>query len=305
MKDPDDIDFHTVEAAVLLHAEAGLLFLQEQRLPPAKIHLDASSELLQWSRRAAARGEELDHDAPARLQGSSGRSGARAQGVDRRSGLLRGPGLRRARPRLRRSGRSVRRAGRVSRRRATPRSSWCSAAWRPASPRRGPSSTATRTRHVRARTRRRRSATPSPLDPGDARGAAASRQAAARRAPRDRGRAAAGRGRREGHGRPPALPGPSLPGPGRRAQRTLRGGDPLVPACPRGLARQPGRAARAGSRPREVVRPRRLPRARRRAPRSDPAAGRGRPTPGSCTPSARRGWRRPPSTASGTGPPGR
>ena len=52
-KDPDDIDFHTVEAAVLMHAQAGILFLQEQRLRPAKVHLDASSELLQWSRRAA------------------------------------------------------------------------------------------------------------------------------------------------------------------------------------------------------------------------------------------------------------
>jgi tetratricopeptide (TPR) repeat protein len=51
---PDDIDFHTVEAAVLLHAEAGLLFLQDHRLPWAKIHLDTSVELQQWSRRAAA-----------------------------------------------------------------------------------------------------------------------------------------------------------------------------------------------------------------------------------------------------------
>lgn len=52
-KDPDDIDFHTVEAAVLMHAQAGILFLQEQRLRLAKVHIDASSELLQWSRRAA------------------------------------------------------------------------------------------------------------------------------------------------------------------------------------------------------------------------------------------------------------
>jgi tetratricopeptide (TPR) repeat protein len=54
VKDPDDIDFHTVEAAVLLHAQAGILFLQEQKIRAAKVHLDASSELLQWSRRAAA-----------------------------------------------------------------------------------------------------------------------------------------------------------------------------------------------------------------------------------------------------------
>jgi tetratricopeptide (TPR) repeat protein len=54
VKSPDDIDFHTVEAAVLLHAEAGLLFLQDHRLPWAKLHLDTSVELQQWSRRAAA-----------------------------------------------------------------------------------------------------------------------------------------------------------------------------------------------------------------------------------------------------------
>jgi tetratricopeptide (TPR) repeat protein len=53
-KDPDDIDFHTVEAAVLMHAQAGILFLQEQKLRSARIHIDTSSELLQWSRRAAA-----------------------------------------------------------------------------------------------------------------------------------------------------------------------------------------------------------------------------------------------------------
>jgi tetratricopeptide (TPR) repeat protein len=54
VKEPGEIDFHAVEGAVLLHAEAGLLFLQEQRLAPAKLHLDAASELLQWSRHAAA-----------------------------------------------------------------------------------------------------------------------------------------------------------------------------------------------------------------------------------------------------------
>jgi tetratricopeptide (TPR) repeat protein len=54
VKSPDEIDFHTVEAAVLLHAEAGLLFLQDQRLQAAKLHLDSSVELIQWSRHAAA-----------------------------------------------------------------------------------------------------------------------------------------------------------------------------------------------------------------------------------------------------------
>ena len=53
-KNPDDIDFHTVEGAVLMHAQAGIMFLQDQKLRAAKIHLDASSELLQWSRKAAA-----------------------------------------------------------------------------------------------------------------------------------------------------------------------------------------------------------------------------------------------------------
>jgi tetratricopeptide (TPR) repeat protein len=51
-KYPDDIDFHTVEAAVLLHAEAGILFLQDGRVGWAKLHLDTSVELQQWSRRA-------------------------------------------------------------------------------------------------------------------------------------------------------------------------------------------------------------------------------------------------------------
>jgi len=53
-KYPDDIDFHTVETAVLLHAEAGLLFLQDHDLRRATFHLDTSVELLQWSRRAVA-----------------------------------------------------------------------------------------------------------------------------------------------------------------------------------------------------------------------------------------------------------
>src|SRR6185503_19858549 len=53
-KDPDDIDFRTVEDAVLLHAQAGIMFHQDQKLRPAKVHLDASSEMLQWSRTAAA-----------------------------------------------------------------------------------------------------------------------------------------------------------------------------------------------------------------------------------------------------------
>jgi len=55
VKLPDEIAFRTVEAAVLLHAEAGILYLQEQRAPAAKRHFDASTKLLRWSRAAAAR----------------------------------------------------------------------------------------------------------------------------------------------------------------------------------------------------------------------------------------------------------
>jgi len=53
-KDPDDIDFRTVEAAVLMHGQAGILFLQTHDIRRAKLHLDASSELLLWLRKAAA-----------------------------------------------------------------------------------------------------------------------------------------------------------------------------------------------------------------------------------------------------------
>jgi tetratricopeptide (TPR) repeat protein len=51
---PDDIDFHAVEAAILMHAEAGLLSLQALSLVEAEIHLGASVTLYQWSREAAA-----------------------------------------------------------------------------------------------------------------------------------------------------------------------------------------------------------------------------------------------------------
>jgi tetratricopeptide (TPR) repeat protein len=53
-KDPDDIEFRTVEAAVLMHGQAGILFLQTHNVRAAKLHFDASSEILQWSRKAAA-----------------------------------------------------------------------------------------------------------------------------------------------------------------------------------------------------------------------------------------------------------
>ena len=50
---PGDIAFGTVEAAVLLHAEAGLLALESQNLAEAANHLGASVALYQWSREAA------------------------------------------------------------------------------------------------------------------------------------------------------------------------------------------------------------------------------------------------------------
>jgi tetratricopeptide (TPR) repeat protein len=52
---PGDIDFRTVEAAVLLHADVGLASLQAMSFADAEFHLDASVKLLEWSRHAAAR----------------------------------------------------------------------------------------------------------------------------------------------------------------------------------------------------------------------------------------------------------
>jgi tetratricopeptide (TPR) repeat protein len=49
---PGDIDFRTVEAAVLLHAEAGLVRLQERGAVAARMQLDTAVDLYQWSRRA-------------------------------------------------------------------------------------------------------------------------------------------------------------------------------------------------------------------------------------------------------------
>jgi tetratricopeptide (TPR) repeat protein len=51
---PNDIAFGTVEAAVLMHAEAGLLSLEAQSPAEAEFHLRASTTLLVWSREAAA-----------------------------------------------------------------------------------------------------------------------------------------------------------------------------------------------------------------------------------------------------------
>jgi tetratricopeptide (TPR) repeat protein len=49
-----DIAFGTVEAAVLMHAEAGLLSLQALSREEAQTHLNESVTLYRWSRRAAA-----------------------------------------------------------------------------------------------------------------------------------------------------------------------------------------------------------------------------------------------------------
>ena len=51
---PDDIAFGTVEAAVLMHAEAGLVALHALSGTEAEVHLGASTALFAWSREAAA-----------------------------------------------------------------------------------------------------------------------------------------------------------------------------------------------------------------------------------------------------------
>ena len=51
---PGEIAFGTVEAAVLMHAEAGLLSLAALSEVEAETHLGASVTLYQWSRDAAA-----------------------------------------------------------------------------------------------------------------------------------------------------------------------------------------------------------------------------------------------------------
>jgi tetratricopeptide (TPR) repeat protein len=56
-----DIDFRTVEAAVLLHADVGLASLQALSFAEAEFHLDASVKLLEWSRHAAARARSFDN----------------------------------------------------------------------------------------------------------------------------------------------------------------------------------------------------------------------------------------------------
>jgi len=52
---PEDIAFGNVEAAVLMHAEAGLLALQALSLEESELHLRTSTDLYEWSRQAAAR----------------------------------------------------------------------------------------------------------------------------------------------------------------------------------------------------------------------------------------------------------
>jgi hypothetical protein len=58
---PEDIAFRTVEAAVLLHAEAGLLSLQATSNGEARTHLRISVELLDWSHTAADKQRQRGH----------------------------------------------------------------------------------------------------------------------------------------------------------------------------------------------------------------------------------------------------
>jgi tetratricopeptide (TPR) repeat protein len=58
---PEDIAFRTVEAAVLLHAEAGLLALQATSDSEAQTHLRISTELLDWSHTAADKQRQRGH----------------------------------------------------------------------------------------------------------------------------------------------------------------------------------------------------------------------------------------------------
>jgi tetratricopeptide (TPR) repeat protein len=61
---PGDIAFGTVEAAVLMHAEAGLLSLEALDLAEAANHLGASVALYQWSREAAVEIRARDEARP-------------------------------------------------------------------------------------------------------------------------------------------------------------------------------------------------------------------------------------------------
>jgi tetratricopeptide (TPR) repeat protein len=56
---PDEIAFDTVEAAILMHLEAGLLALQTLRLDEADVHFRASTTLFEWSRVAAVEARNL------------------------------------------------------------------------------------------------------------------------------------------------------------------------------------------------------------------------------------------------------
>ncbi len=58
---PGDIDFRTVEAAVLLQAEAGLLSLQAASNDEGQTHLRISAELLDWSHTAAKEQRRRGH----------------------------------------------------------------------------------------------------------------------------------------------------------------------------------------------------------------------------------------------------
>jgi tetratricopeptide (TPR) repeat protein len=58
---PEDIAFHAVETAVLMHAEAGLLSLQAASNGEAQTHLRISVGLLDWSHAAAEKQRQRGH----------------------------------------------------------------------------------------------------------------------------------------------------------------------------------------------------------------------------------------------------
>jgi tetratricopeptide (TPR) repeat protein len=71
---PGAIAFRTIEAAVLLHAEAGLLALRASAMDAAECHLRASTDLFHWSSEAAreARARELAEGAETRPLSAEG-----------------------------------------------------------------------------------------------------------------------------------------------------------------------------------------------------------------------------------------
>ena len=212
--------FGTVEAAVLMHAEAGLVALQSLSLAEAEVHLGASTTLFEWSRHAAARRGTRPHaGAPRRTTRALPPLAAADPREDRPPGLLPGPGRRGPRHRLPAHGPSVRgegAPGRAARSRGAAR-----VRLRGREPGRGEAPPAPRVGGGPAARQGGRCLSRRPGHrAGPARGPAPPRQAPPRRGTADRG-GASPRGRRPAIRRPsPALPRPSLPrAPGRGSGR--------------------------------------------------------------------------------------